>query len=113
MRNVGKRGEIIVSNLLSGRGYKIIAKNLRLGKDEIDVIAYKSNTHYLIEVKTINRSSTVKAGQQMTAAKRRYFERAAQKYIKKFQPARIKLLFAEVEINVITGSAAIAITRYR
>ena len=98
MNTLGKKGEEYVAEVLRKKGYRIIARNFRLGKDEIDIVAYRSKIHFLIEVKTISSRSVITGGQQMTIKKQKFFERAAQKYAKKFRPQYMRLLFAEVVI---------------
>ncbi|MEN8858075.1 MAG: YraN family protein [Flavobacteriaceae bacterium] len=49
---LGKKGEQLAVNYLIDNGYKIVAKNWRFQKSEIDIIAQKENTLASIEVKT-------------------------------------------------------------
>lgn len=50
--NFGIQGEIIARNYLIKEGYKILEKNWRYRKAEIDIIATKNNTLAIVEVKT-------------------------------------------------------------
>jgi len=47
----GKLGEQLAANLLLGKGYKILERNYRYQKAEIDIIAEINNTLIIIEVK--------------------------------------------------------------
>lgn len=49
---LGKLGEQLAVDFLSKRGYKIIAKNYRYLKAEVDIIVQKENTLIGVEVKT-------------------------------------------------------------
>ena len=49
---LGKLGEQLAANFLAKRGYKIITKNYRYLKAEVDIIAQKENTLIGVEVKT-------------------------------------------------------------
>lgn len=49
---LGKLGEEIAVGFLSKNGYKIIQKNYRYLKAEVDVIALKENVLVAVEVKT-------------------------------------------------------------
>lgn len=54
---LGKKGEHIAVDFLLSHNYKIIERNYRFERAEVDIIAQKANTLAIIEVKT--RSSTI------------------------------------------------------
>ncbi len=54
---LGKKGEQLAVDYLLEKGYKILEKNYRYLKAEVDIIAQKENTLAVVEVKT--RSSDV------------------------------------------------------
>ena len=51
---IGKQGEKAAAKYLKSLGYKILEKNVRLGKDEIDIIAYDRRDKVIVfaEVKS-------------------------------------------------------------
>ena len=49
---LGKKGELLAINFLVKNGYRILDKNWRYQKAEIDIIAQKKETLAVIEVKT-------------------------------------------------------------
>ena len=49
---VGYFGEKAAAKYLKREGYKIVGKNVRVGKSEIDIIATKDKTLVFVEVKT-------------------------------------------------------------
>ena len=49
---LGKTGEQLAVNYLIGKGYKIVERNWRFQKAEIDIIARKAETLISVEVKT-------------------------------------------------------------
>lgn len=52
-KNLGKKGEdLAVAFLQEKCNYKILERNYRFGKEEIDIIAFDDNTLVFIEVKT-------------------------------------------------------------
>lgn len=53
----GTRGEIIASNFLQRKGYKIVARNYRNKIGEIDIIALDGETWVFVEVKTRTSSA--------------------------------------------------------
>ena len=52
-RTLGERGEQAAARYLEAQGYDIVARNLRLGDDEADLVAIDSRgTLVIVEVKT-------------------------------------------------------------
>jgi putative endonuclease len=49
---LGEKGEELARNFLRKKGYKIIERNWRFGKDEIDIIAIDNDYLVIVEVKT-------------------------------------------------------------
>ena len=49
---VGKKGEYLAAKFLFERGYKILEKNWRFRRSEIDIICEKENVLVFVEVKT-------------------------------------------------------------
>ena len=50
--NLGIKGEEIAAEHLKKSGYKILFRNWKWGKNEIDIVAEKDNTVVFVEVKT-------------------------------------------------------------
>lgn len=51
-RETGKQGEALAAIFLESLGYRILERNRRFGRMEIDLIARKGETLHFIEVKT-------------------------------------------------------------
>lgn len=53
-KSVGERGEILARRYLKRRGWRIVTNNLRIGKDEVDILALspKGEVLALLEVRT-------------------------------------------------------------
>ncbi|MCX6795520.1 MAG: YraN family protein [Candidatus Falkowbacteria bacterium] len=51
-QQLGKRGELAAKNWLCSQGHKITGQNVRLGHQEIDLIAQKDKLIIFFEVKT-------------------------------------------------------------
>lgn len=49
---VGNRGESIAASYLEEKGYKILERNFRSGRNEIDVVAEDGDSIVFVEVKT-------------------------------------------------------------
>ena len=78
---LGKAGEEIAVAYLEGKGYRILDRNWRLGKEEIDIIARDGKFLVIVEVKT--RSSNVFAEPEtsVTKSKQRILIRIANAYV--------------------------------
>lgn len=53
---LGKKGEQLAVDFLLDEGYKIVERNYRFDKAEVDIIAKKNQTLAIIEVKTRSTS---------------------------------------------------------
>jgi putative endonuclease len=49
---IGRRGENLAAEFLSGKGFTVAARNFRYGKAEIDLIVKRENWLLFVEVKT-------------------------------------------------------------
>ncbi len=84
---LGKEGEQIAVNLLLKKGYKIIDRNWRFLKAEIDIIAQKDlDTLVIVEVKTRSNSFIGNPEEFVTPKKIKLLVKAANEYVisKKF-----------------------------
>ena len=81
---LGRRGEAIAARELGRRGLKIFARNVRIGKDEIDLLAFdpKDDVLVFVEVKT-RRVHSDEYDPAMNAGfhKRRKLLRAARRWV--------------------------------
>ncbi|HNY03386.1 MAG TPA: YraN family protein [Bacteroidales bacterium] len=94
--HLGKAGEEIAAVMLAGKGYRILERNWRFGKEEIDIIARDGPDIVIIEVKT--RSSNVFAEPEasVTKAKQRVLVRAANAYV------NFKRFSGEVRFDIVS-----------
>jgi len=78
---LGKKGEDLAIAHLESKGYRILERNWRWGKEEIDIIARDGNFLVVVEVKT--RSSNVFAEPEasVTKQKQKILVRAANAYV--------------------------------
>lgn len=89
-RRLGDRGERLAVAYLRGRGYRIVATNLRVpvGRKpsgravigEVDVVAYDGATLCFVEVKTRRREGLYAVERAVDAHKRRLLVAAARRY---------------------------------
>jgi len=74
-RAVGAAGERIAADLLERRGLRIEARNVRVGRDELDLIARDGSRRIAVEVKSaVGR--TVDPGEHLDARKAAALHRA-------------------------------------
>ena len=78
---LGKKGEDLATQFLIKKGYKILSRNYRFKKLEIDIIAEYKNELIIVEVKT--RASRFLAGPEetVTKGKQKSIIKAANQYI--------------------------------
>lgn len=80
---IGRLGEDATCNYLQERGYKIVARNWRLGNIEIDIIA--ENDEYIVFVEVKTRTTTfgeVNPEQYVDEHKKKFMVVAGNGYIK-------------------------------
>jgi len=78
---LGKLGEEIAVEYLSNKAYKIIERNWRFGKLEIDIIAIDKDTLVFVEVKTRSADYWVEPELSLTKKQQGFIIRAANAYI--------------------------------
>jgi putative endonuclease len=79
-QKIGNTGEQIAQNHLLSLGYDIIDTNVRLGHDEIDIIAYdpQDDVYCFTEVKTRSVVNDYNPALNITTKKKQNMRRAAQ-----------------------------------
>ncbi|TGK02453.1 YraN family protein [Leptospira selangorensis] len=82
-RNVlkGKEGENIAAKLLHEQGHRILERNFRIQRGEIDIISVKENVLYFTEVKYWSKTSPIHPLEIFTQVKIRRMKTAAQYYL--------------------------------
>ena len=94
----GRKGEERAECFIKNAGLKIIARNVRVGCDEIDLIAKQDDTLIFIEVKTRASEDFGRPAAAVNLAKRRKLSRAAVSFMKKrkLRPPYIRFDIVEV-----------------
>ncbi len=78
---LGKSGEDIATEYLVQKGYKILERNWRLGKNEIDIIARDGDFVVIVEVKTRSSNLFAEPETAVTRDKQRILVRAANAFM--------------------------------
>ncbi len=81
-QKLGKVGEDIAVGYLQARGCRIVERNWRYLKKEIDIIAEEGDELVIVEVKTRQGERDMLPGDLVTPAKQRYLIQAADAYIR-------------------------------
>ena len=100
--NSGKNAEAAAAELLETKGYNIIARNLRLGHLEIDLLATVPNTNLLIVVEVKARRSGTHAPElRVDWRKQQHLIRAAQMLLTRrmFRGKQIQFDVVAVEMD--------------
>ncbi len=79
-QEIGRLGEDIAENYFKKNKYKIIGRNIRIRKDEIDLIVFKKKTTVFVEVKTRQENPLFRAEDALNQSKLKNFKRAILRY---------------------------------
>ena len=85
---LGKVGETIAAEKLVKDGYKILHRNYRFLKAEVDIVAEKDGLIIFVEVKTRVSSYLSDPSLLVPVSKQKQIIKAADDYIKTFYPER-------------------------
>jgi len=80
---LGKQGEDAVAAYLAAKGYRILHRNWRFLKDELDIVAETADHLVFVEVKTRSNIIFGEPEEAVTKKKQRFLIRAANAYIEK------------------------------
>lgn len=83
--NLGQEGEDLAAKHLEKAGYKILFRNWKWGKHEIDIIAENNDFIIFAEVKTRSDDFQMHPVTAVTREKQKSIIRAANGYVQKFR----------------------------
>jgi putative endonuclease len=79
--DLGKQGEEIAFQMLVSKGYRILDRNWRFQKEELDIVAVDKNCLVIVEVKTRGATIYEEPRESITSKKIRSLVNAAEAYI--------------------------------
>ena len=82
-KELGKQGEEIASSFLAKKGYKIVARNWKMGANEIDIIAEYEDFMVFVEVKTRSENYLEHPCTAVAISKQKTIIKTADRYISK------------------------------
>ncbi len=78
---IGADGEQLAQNWLENEDFRIIARNWRSGRYELDIVATRNDCIHFIEVKTRDADGLTSPEDAMTTAKQRAMRLAVQAWL--------------------------------
>jgi putative endonuclease len=94
----GARGEKTAAKYLRHRGYKILLKNFRSGKAEVDIVARHKDWLVFVEVKTRQTEQFGAPSEAVDREKHRNLSKAALDYLRLLDNPPIHFRFDVVEV---------------
>jgi putative endonuclease len=101
---LGGRGEKAAAQYLRRHGYKILTRNFRSGKAEVDLVARHHDWLVFVEVKTRETEQFGAPSEAVQMEKQRHLSQAALDYLRLLGNPRIHFRFDIVEVVMPAGS---------
>ena len=105
--STGQQGEEVASRYLIKKGYRIIERNYRSEKYEIDIIAESGNTIVFCEVKTARTNKFGPSISWVTPEKIEHISKAAAEYIATHDTKFFSFRFDVIGLEVKNGETEI------
>ena len=96
---LGKSGEEIALNYLKNKKYKVLEKNFRLFRGEIDIIVQKRNILVFVEVKTRRSKDFGFPEESVTPSKQQQIKKIAQGFLVKNNLQDIECRFDVISLS--------------
>lgn len=107
MRTLGNRGEELAALELEQAGYRIVHRNWRCARGEIDIIAWDGNTLVFIEVKTRRQGRCGDGMQAVDLRKQKKIRQLALTYIHETTTSASTYRFDVVAVDGNSGEVTI------
>lgn len=107
---LGIRAESAVASYLERAGFEIVARNLRLGRLELDIVARRLELIVIVEVRTRGRGAWTSGLGSLSRAKRERIRRAGQRLWRdryRRDPAAERLRFDAASVHFTEDHAEI------
>ena len=103
----GRAAEALVAAFLEARGWVVLRRNARVGRDEIDLVALDGAVLVCVEVRSRRRGAMVPALASITPAKQRRMRRAALRYASERQARELRIdvaVVADGEVDLLENA---------
>jgi len=101
---LGKEAEAAAERFLHQKGYRIIDRNVRIGRGELDIVARERETLIFVEVKARRTNQYGGVAHAVTARKERQLIQLAARYLARHrlehQPCRFDVLLYDAGASV-------------
>ncbi len=96
---IGRRGEKEAEGFLKAKGFRVLARNWRAGKDEIDLVCRDGPALVFVETRTRKSGALVSGYESIGRRKRDALKRVCRAYLSKLnpRPKAFRLDVVEVE----------------
>lgn len=111
-RSTGQQAEDLAAKYLRRQGFKIIARNVRAGRNEIDLVAQDGATLVIVEVRSRTADDGVPPEDSVGPEKQRRVRRAAEHYVARLQAPPADVRIDVVAVLLVPGEAP-RITHFR
>jgi len=97
----GRAGEEAAALFVQKQGWKIVARNWRHGRDELDLVAWDGAVLVFAEVRTRKQQALVPGYHSVTGRKKRALGRAVRAYLQGMpsRPANFRFDIVEVKVS--------------
>ena len=104
--DTGRHGERVAARYLKRNGYRILARNYRAGRHEIDLIAEEraTDTIVFVEVKTRSEGSWGRPMEAVNASKQRFLRLAAEQWLSEHDAFGRSARFDVIEVLLPDGA---------
>ncbi|NPA42403.1 MAG: YraN family protein [Chlorobi bacterium] len=102
----GKIAEDVAADYLKGKGWRILARNWRYGRAEIDIVALDGDRLVVVEVKARSSDYAGSPAKAVTPAKIRRLVEAADAFVREHEIDR-EVRFDIVEVYLLNKQIAI------
>lgn len=105
-REAGKRGEDIACAYLRSRGLRLLERNFRFGRYEIDLVMREGDTLVFVEVKARSRAGAIAGREAVGRTKQKHILYAAQGYLQLHDAFESPVRFDVAEVDLTARTVA-------
>lgn len=105
---IGQAGEREAERILQAKAYRVLARNWRSGRDELDLVCKDGEALVFVEVRTRSTDALVGGYASINETKKRAIRRACRAYLAKTRPKPKTQRFDVVEIEHRSGEILVA-----